>query len=87
MDSTTGLLYRAVKYALDRSQTDPDFRWVCGWGTEAFHRLCNAEAAYLDKPLEEIERQRMIDLQPDYRKRDPEILVLRKRIEELEAGK
>jgi hypothetical protein len=76
-------LYRAVKYALDRTQTDPDFRWVCGWGTEAFHRLCVAEAEHLGKPLEEIEKTRTVDLQPDYRKREPEILVLRKRIEEL----
>jgi len=81
--SNEDTLYRAVKYALDRSQTDPDFHWVCGWGSEAFHRLCVAEAAYLGKPLEEIERERKRDLQPDYRRREPEVLVLRKRVEEL----
>lgn len=77
-------LYEAVKYVLDRVQTDPDVRYYCGWGTETFAKLCRAEAQHLGKPLAEVEKRRMVDLQPVYRKREPEVVVLRHRLEELE---
>lgn len=77
------LCYEAVRYALDRSQTDPDFRWVCGWGTEAWHRLVKAEAAYLGQLVEDVVARRHVDLQPDYRSREPEVVELRRRLAEL----
>jgi len=50
-------LYEAVKYVLDRSQTDPDLGYYLGPGMQAFYLLCKAEAAHLGKPLPEIEAQ------------------------------
>ena len=75
-------LYRAVRYALNRQQEDPDFRWTCGWGTQTFYLLIQAEAAQLGKPLEEVEKRRMVDMQPPYRKREADVVVLRRRLEE-----
>lgn len=75
-------LYEAVKYVLDRSQTDPDLGYYLGPGMQAFYLLCKAEAAYLGKPLAEVEAQRRKDLQPAHCKRDPEVLRLRKELDE-----
>lgn len=72
------VLYDAVRYALDRIQVDPDVRYYCGWGTEIFRRLCLAEAEHRGVPLEEVEKERSRDLQPEHRKRDPEVLTLRR---------
>lgn len=79
--STIAALYEAVRYTLDRSQTDPDFGYYLGPGTQAFFLLCKAEAAHLGKPLEEVEALRRRDLQPGHRKREPEVLQLRKELE------
>ena len=76
-------LYEAVKYSLDRSQTDPDFRYECGPGTQAFYLLCKAEAAYLGRPLKEVEKERRRYLQPAHRQREPEVELLRKRVKEI----
>lgn len=70
-------LYRAVRYVLDRSQRDPDLGYYIGPGTQAFKELCQAEAAYTGKPLAEIEEARGTDLQPEYRKRAPEVVTAR----------
>lgn len=71
---------RAVTYALNRIQTDPDVRYHCGFGTEMFARLCAYEALRKGWELEEVKADRDRDLQPSYRRRDPEILVLRARL-------
>jgi hypothetical protein len=78
-------LYEAVKYVLDRSQTDPDLGYYIGPGTQAFYLLCKAEAAHTGKPLEQVERERGRDLQPEHSKRDPEVLTLRERVQELQG--
>lgn len=80
MTPTTEMLYAAVKHALDRSQVDPDFGYYCGPFTETYELLCAAEAAHLGRPVDEIKRWRGPDLQPLYRKRDPEVLNLRRAI-------
>jgi hypothetical protein len=49
--TATDSLYGAVKYALNRQQTDADFGYVAGWLTETFARLVRAEADYLGKPV------------------------------------
>ncbi len=78
-------LYAAVKYALDRGQKDPDFGYVCGWGSQTFKLLCQAEASYLGKDVEEVERERNRDLQPEHRRREPDLVVLRQKVSELES--
>jgi hypothetical protein len=78
-------LYAAVKHVLDQIQENPDVRYYCGWGTQIFYLLIRAEAAHLGKPLEEIENERMNDRQPSYRKREPEVLRLREKLDELRA--
>jgi hypothetical protein len=70
-------LYAAVKYALDRIQTDADFGYHAGVGTEVFHRLCVAEAAFLGKPLEEIEAER----RKTFWRYEPRVLELRRELE------
>lgn len=77
-------LYSAVKYALDRGQTDPDFGYYCGPGTEVFHRLVVAEAAHLGQPLEEVEGQRGRSLIPKHRRQEPEVELLRTKLQELQ---
>jgi hypothetical protein len=69
-------LYAAVKYTLDQIQVNPDVRYYCGWGTQIFYLLIRAEAAHLGKPLAEIEAERRKDLQPSYRRREPEVIRL-----------
>ncbi len=73
-------LYLAVKYALDRQQTDGDFGYVASWGTEVFRLLCLAEAAYLGRPFEEVEKER---LRTAWRYR-PRVEELQERIQELQ---
>lgn len=48
------LAHGAISYILRRIRVDADLRWHM-IGTEAFHRLCAAEAERLGKPFEEIE--------------------------------
>lgn len=84
-DSATAALYESVKYVLDRSQTDPDLGYYVGPGMQSFFLLCKAEAAHLGRPLAEVEKARRRDLQPAHSKRDPEVLQLRKQLEELRS--
>lgn len=79
---STAALYEAVKYVLDRSQTDPDLGYYLGPGMQAFYLLCKAEAAHLGKSLQEVEAQRCKDLQPAHCKRDPDVIRLRAELEE-----
>jgi hypothetical protein len=76
-------LYAAVKHTLDQIQENPDVHYYCGWGTQIFYLLIRAEAAHLGKPLEEIETERRKDRQPSYRRRKPEVLRLRDKLDEL----
>jgi hypothetical protein len=82
----TAALYEAVKYTLDRSQTDPDLGYYLGPGMQAFFLLCKAEAAFSGQPLADVEAGRRRDLQPAHRKREPEVLELRRRLEEAQRG-
>jgi hypothetical protein len=82
LEAQVAALYKAVKYVLDRSQTDPDLGYQVGPGMQSFFLLCEAEAAFLGKPLTEVEPQRRKDLQPEHCKREPEVLRLRKELEE-----
>lgn len=75
-------LYAAVRYALDRAQTDPDFRHYM-LDTEAHHRLVAAEAAYLGRDVAEVMAERRLDKQPPYRTRQPDVVRFRDRLEEL----
>lgn len=70
-------LYDAVRYVLGRIQQDPDARYVLGWVTEAFRRLCVAEAAHLGRPFDVVERERRVDLQPHYRRREADVVLMR----------
>ena len=49
---------KAIKYVLDRAQTDADFGYQIGPMTEAFRLLCEAEAAITGNPLAEVEKAR-----------------------------
>lgn len=69
-------LYAAVKHTLDQIQENPDVRYYCGWGTQIFYLLIQAEAAHLGKPLAEIEAERRKDRQPAHRRRAAEVLRL-----------
>lgn len=74
---------QAVKYILDRIQTDPDLRRVAGPMTETFHLLCVAEAEFSGARLDQVEAKRKVDLQPEYRKRRAQVLELREQLEAL----
>lgn len=74
--------HTAVRYVLDRIQVDPDLRWLM-LGTEAFAMLCQAEAAYVDDPLERVMNLREQDLQPEHRKRLPAVTLYRKMLADL----
>lgn len=74
-------MYEAVKYALDRQQTDADFGYVAGWGTETFYHLIRAEAEYLGEPVADVERRRRVQSW----RYEPRVTELRRRVEELEA--
>lgn len=79
-------LYGAVKYFLDRLQTDPDVYWFCGPGTQVFSLMCEAEAAHLGRDVEQVKTARMQDLQPAHRKREPEVERLRDLVDRLRRG-
>lgn len=76
-------VYGAVRYLLDRVQTDPDLRYLL-LGSEAFARLCQAEAHATGRPLGEVRSARERDAQPAHRRREPDVLALKRRVEQLE---
>jgi hypothetical protein len=51
------VLYGAVRYALDRVQADPEFRYHMLL-TETFDRLMAAESAYLGRSIVEVRQAR-----------------------------
>lgn len=84
-DDARDVLYAAVSHTLDQIQVNPDVHYYCGWGTQIFYLLIRAEAAYLGKPLAEVEAARRKDLQPSYRRREAEVLRLMDLRDELRA--
>lgn len=70
----TGVLYWAVRYLLDRRQEDPDLGYYIGFGTEAFRRLCVAEAVHLGEDLAAVEQRRLQDRQPPHRRREADVV-------------
>lgn len=77
------VLYDAISYTLNRVQTEPEWRWHMLL-TETFERLVRAEAAYTGRPEEEVMSERMVDCQPEYRRRRAECAVNRERVRVLE---
>jgi hypothetical protein len=73
----------AITYTLERAQRDPDLGYYIGPGTETFRLLCTAEAALRAKPLADVEKDRGRDLQPPHSKREPEVVELRRRRDEM----
>lgn len=59
---------RAVSFLLHQYQIDPDLRWELKH-TEAFRRLCQAEAERTGEPPECVAERRSVDLQPRHRRR------------------
>jgi hypothetical protein len=51
--------------------------------TEAFERLCRAEAAYAGKAVEDVVKERSTDRQPEYRRRESECAVNRDKVRDL----
>lgn len=76
-------LYGAIRHVLNRSQTDPEFRWHM-LGTESMERLIAVEAEYLGKDPAEVKQQREEDRQPPHRKRRAECACNRYRVRDLE---
>ena len=74
-------LYEAVKYALDRQQTDGDFGYVAGWGTETFYRLVRAEAAFLGEEVPIVEARR----REQFWRYKPRVVELQERLEAANA--
>lgn len=76
-------LYAGIRYALTRVQTDPDVGYLV-LGSEMHDRLIVAEAAYFGEREGDVRERRCRDLQPSHRKREPDIVVLRREKEALE---
>ena len=79
-------LLDAVTYALNRMRTDPDFAYVAGLGTETFARLTAAYAAATGDDLERVRTLCVEDAQPEYRRREPRVVELQRRVDELESA-
>lgn len=73
----------AVKYLLMRIQTDPNVGYYCGFGTQVFYLLCKAEAELDERQLADVEATRRANLIPAHRQQEPDVELLRRRIEEL----
>lgn len=82
---TIGQLYAAVKHTLDRIQEDPNLRYYAGYSTQVFYLLVRAEAAYLGQSVEDVELARRRDMQPAYRKTEPDVVRLRDQLDALRA--
>lgn len=77
--------FEAVRYLLDRIQRQPDLRWHM-LHTQAMALLCAAEAMETAKPYHQVKEYRERDLQPPHDRRQPEIVIARRRIEQLEKA-
>lgn len=76
-------LYEAIRYALDRGQSDPDFRYHM-IGSETHERLIAAEALYLNEEPPTVRARRTQDRQPSYRRQEPREITLQAEIDDLE---
>lgn len=77
-------LLEAVRYLLTRAQTDTELAYVLGPCTEAWERLVAAEAVALGHHVEVRRVDRMRDLRAPHCRRDPRVVELEARVEELE---
>ncbi len=84
--ATTELVYKAVRYVLDRIQDSPNVRYYCGPGTQIFLELITAEAAFTGRTRDAVEAERKKDTEPPYRKTQPRVLVLEERIDDMRRG-
>ncbi len=73
----------AICYLLQRVRVDADLRWHLV-GTEAFHRLCAAEAKRRGEDLE-IVKERYSTLLPRCRSDKPRLVMARERLAEISA--
>lgn len=78
------LLLEAVRYILYRVQTDPNLHYVLA-DTEAWNKLVAAEAAATDRDEAELRVARRKDLRPPHDQRQADVVVLRRRVEDLQA--
>lgn len=72
----------AVTYLLNRIQVDPDLRWLM-LNTEAFTKLCVAEAARLGEAVEAVTERREHDRQPSHRRHQPRLVEFRRIVQEI----
>jgi hypothetical protein len=79
-------LFDAVAYVLRRIGTDPDFAYYCGAGTETLDRCVRAYAAATGRDPTEIRAEVLVDRQPEYRRREPRVVELQRRVEGLERA-
>ena len=80
---TVKALYDAVRYTLNRAQTQPEFRFHM-LGTATLDVLIHAEAAYTGRSEAEVRAERETDRQPEYRRTRPECELNRERVADLE---
>src|SRR5262245_17277402 len=73
----------ALVYLGRQIQENPDVCYYIGFGTESFHRIAVALATLTDRSVDEVEAALREDRQPSYRRREPEVVILRKRVDEL----
>ena len=77
-------LYAAVRYTLNRVQTDVDFRYYM-LDSEAHRLLVEAEAAHLGEDPKVVMARRRADLRAPHRiKQLPHVEELKQRLEELD---
>jgi hypothetical protein len=75
-------LYEAVAFVLNRAQMDSDLGYQIGPATEAFKRLCRAEAAFTGQSVDHVMRARSRATTP----RRPRIPVLVEHVDALEKA-
>lgn len=78
------VLYAAVRYVLNQRQTNPDLGYLICPMSGSFEILCEAEALVLGETVEETSKRRSQDLQRTHNKRQADILVMRKKLEQIE---
>lgn len=76
---------QAVYYVYHRICTDADASYYFGPMTEVFSRVCEAVAEHKGVPKSEIESAASKVISEVQEDRTPEVLWLRRRVEELEA--
>lgn len=79
------LAIHAVRYVLDRAQTDPDLGYLIGRGMRSFELLTEAEAAFTGEDLKKLRDARAKDAQPEHARRKAEVVRQTERAREFEA--